>query len=230
MRNRRASPAVAVAYLRASTDDQRLTPEAQRRDIARWAERERIAVVAWHLDKGISGGSAIDARPGLLAALADLETHRAGTLVVAKRDRLARDVLYALLIEREAARAGARVVSADGLGNGDDPGARLQRGIVDLFAEHERALIRARTRAALAAKHARGEWTGKPRFGYRVAGDGVHVEPDPHEQAVIAAVRQRRAEGQTLRAIVADLAAAGYRSRAGTPFGLTQVAKLARGT
>ena len=46
MRTRPGNPKRAVAYLRVSTDEQRLGPEAQRAAIAAWAVREGITVVA----------------------------------------------------------------------------------------------------------------------------------------------------------------------------------------
>ena len=101
----------AVAYLRCSTDRQDLSPDAQRAAITTWAVREGVEVVAWHEDRGVSGGAELELRPGLTAAVADLAPKRAGLLVVAKRDRLARDVLTAALVERLCERAGARVVS-----------------------------------------------------------------------------------------------------------------------
>ena len=124
-----------------------------------------MQVVATHEDRGVSGGAEIDKRPGLIAALEALRTERAGILVVAKRDRLARDVLVAAMVERLCQREGARIQSADGTGNGDSPEAKLLRTMIDAFAAYERALIRARTRAALAAKKARGERVGGVPYG-----------------------------------------------------------------
>ncbi len=49
---RPGNPLIAVAYLRVSTDEQRLGPEAQRASIEAWAKREGVAVVAWHADAG----------------------------------------------------------------------------------------------------------------------------------------------------------------------------------
>ena len=80
----------AVGYLRVSTQDQHLGPEAQRATIETWAAREGVQVTAWHVDMGVSGATPIDARPGLVAALASLREHGAGILVVAKRDRICR--------------------------------------------------------------------------------------------------------------------------------------------
>ena len=217
----------AVGYLRVSTDDQALGPDAQRAAIEAWAKRSGVQVVAWHADLGVSGGAPVDKRPALLAALDALATHGAGVLVVAKRDRLARDVMAAAMVERLADRIGARIVSAAGEGtDGTDPASQLMRTMVDAFAQYERALIRARTKAALAVKSARGERVGCLPYGSSLAADGRTLEPCQAEQAVIATVRAARARGLTLRAIVSELEAAGLSSRSGRPFQKRQVERM----
>lgn len=214
-KRRKGDNSVAVAYVRVSTEDQKLGPEAQRAAIEAWAKQSGRTIVAWHTDTGISGGADLVDRPGLAAAVSDLRSHHAGVLVVAKRDPLARDVYVAATIERAVRAAGARVVGADGAGNGDAPADAFMRTMLDGAAEYERALIRARTRAGLQAKRARGERAGEVPYGFRLAFDGVHVEENPAEQAVIACVRQLRAAGLSLRAIVEECRLAGRLSRAG---------------
>jgi len=191
----------AVAYLRCSTSRQDLSPKAQRDAILDWAERHQVEVVAWFEDLGISGGTEIEKRPGLLEATEALRTKGVELLVVAKRDRLARDVLTAALVERLCERHGARIASADGTGNGNSPEEKLLRTMVDAFAAYERALIRARTRAALAAKKARGERVGGIPYGYRLGKDRVRLEEDPEEQTTVGRARELRARGLSLRAI-----------------------------
>ncbi|MCC6808243.1 MAG: recombinase family protein [Deltaproteobacteria bacterium] len=227
-RKSRANPKSAVAYLRVSTEEQRLGPEAQREAIERWAAAAGITIAAWHVDQGISGAAELDNRPALQAALDALTANGAGLLVVAKRDRLARDVVKAALIERLAEKAGARVVSAAGEGGDDmnDPAALMMRRIVDVFAEYERALIRARTRAALAAKRSRGERTGTVRFGYHLASNGRTLEVNAKEQATIARVLELREANVSVRGIVARLAAEGITGRAGKPLGKSTVQRL----
>jgi site-specific DNA recombinase len=56
-----------------------------------------------------------------------------------------------------AREAVAKVVTADGVAVEDTPEGMLLRGLMDLFAQYERAVIRARTRAALAVKRSKGE-------------------------------------------------------------------------
>ena len=222
-----ANPARVVGYVRVSTEEQRNGPEAQREALAAWCARNGAELVAVLEDRGVSGGAALDRRPGLLAALEALEEHGAGRLLVAKRDRLARDVMVAAMVERMAARVGAVVVAADGAGDGEGPEAMLMRRMVDAFAEYERALIRARTRAALASKRARGERTGCVPMGSRVAADGVHLEADPAEAEALALVRELRAEGLSIRAIAGALDARGVPARGGR-WHPTTVARLLR--
>ncbi|MCZ7684437.1 MAG: recombinase family protein [Sandaracinaceae bacterium] len=157
MKRRATDPTLAVLYLRVSTTDQNLGPDAQLATVERWACANGVRILATHGDHGVSGGASLDRRPGLLAALDALKEHGAGLLVVAKRDRLARDPIVAAMVEAAAARVGARIVSAAGEGDGDDPAAILMRRMVDAFAEYERHMIRARTKAALAVKRSRGE-------------------------------------------------------------------------
>jgi len=173
----------------------------------------------------VSGGLELDKRPGLLAALDALRSHNATVLLIAKRDRIARDVLIAAMVERLAERAGAQVVSADGSGNGDSPEALLMRNIVNAFSQYERALIRSRTRAALAVKRARQERTGVVPFGYKLAADGVHLEASGSEQVIIESVRQMRSEGLSIRAIAAKLNEQGIAAR-GSRWHATTVVRL----
>ncbi|HEY1954277.1 MAG TPA: recombinase family protein [Polyangiaceae bacterium] len=219
------SSKVAVAYIRVSKDEQKLGPEAQRAAIAAWATREGVSVAAWCVDAGVCSVTPVDGRPGLLSAIAALAEHGAGLLVVAKRDRIARDVVLAATVERVAADKGAAVVSASGEGNGSSPADQFMRTVIDGAAAYERGLIRARTKAALAAKAARGERVGQVPYGYRVAADAVRLEPIAAEQAIIAAARELAA-GRSLRKVAAELAARGVMSRTGRPFAASQIQRM----
>jgi DNA invertase Pin-like site-specific DNA recombinase len=227
-RTRIGNPAVAVAYIRVSTDDQKLGPEAQRAQIESFAAREGLTVAAWHCDQGVSGGSDLADRPALVAALADLRAFGAGVLLAAKRDRLARDVVIAATVERAAKAYGAKVLCADGTGNGDTAADAFMRTLLDGAAQYERALCRERTRAALAAKKARGERVGTVPYGFTAGPEGSLV-PHEAEQEVIACIRELRAAGLSLRAIEAELAKRGIVSRTGQhPLALPAIAKIAK--
>lgn len=223
----RTNVALAVAYIRVSTDEQSLGPKAQRNAIERWAKARGVTIAGWHEDRGVSGAAPLEKRPGLMAALATADAQAAGLIVVAKRDRLARDVVVAAMIERLAERQGARVTCADGSCDQDGPEGALMRGVVDVFAQYERAVIRARTKAALAQKKARAELVGSVPFGSRLASDGRTLEADADEQATIARIRQLRSEGLSLRAVVERLNADKVPCR-GAQWHLTTVARLLR--
>ena len=225
MPRRKTLAAVAVAYLRVSTDRQELGPEAQRAALEQWARASGTTIVRWFTDT-ISGAAELGERPALLEALEALRETRAATLVVARRDRLARDVAVAAAISRAVEQAGARVVSADGTANGEGAADGFLRTILDAAAAYERELIRARTKAALRAKKERGERVGRVPFGWSDPGDGRLV-PHEAEQEALRLVEQLRGQGLTLRAIVAALEERGVRGRSGRPLQLTQVARIA---
>jgi len=224
-RVRPGSALVAVSYIRASKEEQRLSPEAQRASIEAWATREGIHVAAWHVDH-VCSVTAVEERPALVKALAALREHGAGILLVAKRDRVARDVVVAATVDRAVASSGARVVSAAGEGNGDAPADQFMRGVIDCAAQYERGLIRARTKAALAAKSAKGERIGAVPYGFALAVDGVHLETDADEQAVIRRARELRAQGWSLREVAASLAHDGHVSRTRRSFDAKQIARM----
>lgn len=208
-----------------STEDQNLGPEAQRISIQRWCDQQGVVLAEVFDDHGVSGGAPIERREGLVACLNSLRAHGAGVVVVAKRDRLARDTMLAAMIERLAERSGARVLSADGVGNGDGPEAMLMRGLMDLFAQYERAIIRSRTKAALSVKRGKGERVGAVPLGSQVAGDGVHLVPDEAEGAVVHRIRDMRAVGMSVRCIADALNAASVPSR-GARWHPTTVARV----
>ena len=62
-------------------------------------------------------------------------------------------------------------------------------------------------------------------YGFRLANDGVHVEADPAEQAVLTEIRRLRETGMPLRKIATTLNHQGYRTRRGTSWRLESVAR-----
>lgn len=214
----------AIGYLRVSTEEQAasgLGLDAQRAALEATAARLGVELVAHHADEGLSGAKGVEDRPALLAAVGELE--RGDVLLVAKRDRLGRDPILVAMIERLVARRGARVVSAAGEGTeNDDPTSVLMRRIVDAFAEYERLVIGARTKAALKAKRAAGKRAGTVPFGFYADPDGTLHEHEG-EQEVIRAALEAKADGLSQRAIVAELKARGFVGRTGKPLGRSQV-------
>lgn len=130
------------------------------------------------------------------------------------------------LIERAVKESGARIVSADGVGNGDGAADAFLRAILDAAAAFERELIRARTRAAMAVKRAKGERSRKIPYGLALAEDGRHLVEDGVEQSVIARVKALRAEGHAVTRIAKALEALGIATRSGRPWHPQRVARM----
>jgi|TARA_R110000796_G_scaffold87844_1_gene189259 DNA invertase Pin-like site-specific DNA recombinase len=213
-----------IVYLRVSTDEQAqsgLGLEAQLAQCEAVASPDQVFT-----DDGYSGAKAD--RPALLAALAALG--KGDVLMVAKRDRLARDPMLMGWVEKECKKVGARVVSAAGEGTeNDDPTSILMRRMVDAFAEFERLQIGARTKAALGAKRARGEKTGGDvPYGFTVDSQG-QLSEDGNEQEALSIIRRLRGNGWTLQAICDELASRGIKTkRGGIKWQPKVVARLAK--
>jgi hypothetical protein len=130
------NPRLAVAYLRhAGTERSASWPE-QRTTIERWAALNGIDVAAWHRD-AVEGHGLAGVRPGFAAAIQDVERRGAGLLVVARRDRVAIDVVAEAISERLVERCGAHLVAADGDSESSAREMRLRFAILHALARHE---------------------------------------------------------------------------------------------
>src|SRR5437870_8541946 len=153
------STAPLITYIRVSTSAQGrsgLGIEAQRNALAHFALIEGYEIAREFIEVETGKGSdALDRRPQLKAALAAARKLRCH-VAVAKLDRLSRDVHF---ISGLMAHRVPFLVAE--LGPDVDP------FILHLFAalaEKERALISARTRAALRAAKERGVKLGSPKL------------------------------------------------------------------
>lgn len=147
------NPTSIVAYYRVSTKRQNLGLEAQRRTVESYAARVGASIVESFTEK--ESGKECD-RPGLNLALATARKHRA-LLVVAKADRLSRDIAYAAHI---VFHGGVDVLALDI--PEEAMGDALMFGVHFGLAQKEAAMISARTKAALAAKKEQGFKLGAP--------------------------------------------------------------------
>ena len=222
----------AVAYLRVSTEaqaDEGYGLDAQRAAIKAWARAGRHRVVAWLADEGVSGSNGVESREALPEALAQIEDAKAGALVVARLDRLARNLTVQEGILARVWSMDASIHAAD-LGeiardDPDDPMRTALRQMVGVFAQLERGMIAARLRAGRRQKAAQGGYAyGAPPFGWR-ADDGELVPIDA-EQSTIARIKELRTEGASLRAIAATLEAEGRPTRRGGHWQPTVLAKI----
>jgi len=180
-----------LGYVRVSTEEQA--------DSRAGLEAQRAAIIAecehrgWQLVRIIedAGYSAKDLkRPGIRAALEELERKGAQGLVVAKLDRLSRSMLDFTAVMAQAQKQGWALVALDCAVDTTTPAGEAMANVLATFAQFERRLIGQRTKEALAAKRAQGVRLGRPTT---------------MPAAVRERIRQERAAGKTLTAIAEAL-------------------------
>jgi DNA invertase Pin-like site-specific DNA recombinase len=204
-------PDPLIGYYRVSTDRQGksgLGLDAQRADIHRYAIASGGELIAEFVE--VESGR-LNSRPILAEAMAACKKHKA-TLVIAKLDRLARNVSFvSSILDSRVQFVACDAPHAD----------RTFLQILSVFAEHEARMISQRTKAALAAAKARGVILG--RHGKilaeqnRADADTFAWEMQPHIAAAVA-------DGAvTLKDVAHFLDRAGLRTREGAKWGPTNV-------
>jgi DNA invertase Pin-like site-specific DNA recombinase len=209
-----------VAYARVSTAEQGrsgLGLEAQEEAIRRFVREGDRLLAPTYVE--VESGKRID-RPELEKALRHAKL-TGSTLLVAKMDRLARNVAFV----SQLMEAGVDFVACD-----NPHATRLTMHILAAVDEDERRRISERTRAALAAAKARGKRLG----GFR----GVHVDPAKGLAArrdaasafsahVRPEIEELRAAGcVSLRAIASKLNERGIKTRRGGEWSAMQVGRV----
>jgi len=218
-----------VAYLRVSTDRQGrsgLGLDAQRKAVQDFIAARAGELVAEYVE--VESGK-VNERPQLAQAMA--EAKRTGaTLLIAKLDRLARNVAFiANLLE-----GGVEVAAAD------LPDAnRFVLHIMAALAEEEGRMISGRTRAALAAAKAKGTLLGwaiptrrdKAREASLQGVRATVAAADRHAANVLPVIREVRERGASLHQIAAELNERGLKTARGGRWYATTVRNvLARST
>ena len=212
-------PKKFVSYLRVSTDKQGrsgLGLEAQEAAVAAYVRSRDGDIVDRFVE--VESGKRND-RPELGNALAACRKQKA-TLVIAKLDRLARNVSFiANLMESSVDFIAVDMPSA----------TRLTIHILAAVAEHEREMISARTKAALQARKARGDRLGAPdpRIGSALGVSRLRARAVSDAENLMPVIESIRASGiVTLGGIAAALNARGIRSARGGAWHPATVARV----
>ena len=207
----------AIAYTRVSTASQGrsgLGLEAQQAALARFAEAEGFELLETFSEVETGKGSdALDRRPQLAEALKLAKRHKA-PIIVAKLDRLSRDVHFICGLMTHKTPFIVAELGADA-----DP---FMLHLYAALAEKERRLISQRTRDALAAKKAQGVKLG----GLNAKG----VRNREEAKARAEALRPLLAElaGLSARAIAAELNARGMATPNGARWQAETVIRVQR--
>ena len=220
--------AAVIGYLRVSTKGQGesgLGIEGQRTAIEGYAKQQGVTLVMAYTE--VESGKLAD-RPELARALSHARRIKA-TLVVAKLDRLARNVAFlSALMDSKVPFVAC-----------DNPHAnRLTLHILAAVAEAEARAISERTKAALAAYKARGGKLGAAlpqcrnltqaarKRGAQCAGLAVAKAASEAYADLAPMMGEMRGRGMTLYGIAGELNAQGHTTRRGRPWNPVQVARV----
>jgi DNA invertase Pin-like site-specific DNA recombinase len=217
-----------ISYIRVSTREQGasgLGLEGQQAAVSAYAASVGGEILREYRE--VESGKRTD-RPELAKALAHAKRARA-TLVIAKLDRLARNVHFL----SGMMESGVDFVACD------NPNAnRLTLHILAAVAEDEARRIAERTRAALAAYKARGGTLGGARpehpgltrearlEGTRAAALAATMGKRSAYEDLLPEVVGMREQGLSLRAIARRLDEDGYTTRQGKPWNPQQVSRV----
>jgi DNA invertase Pin-like site-specific DNA recombinase len=213
-----------IGYVRVSTSGQGasgLGIEAQQTAIVGFAGHKGAELIACYTE--VESGRKSD-RPQLAAALAHAKRSKA-TLVVAKLDRLGRNVAFlSALMEAKVDFVAV-----------DNPAAnKLTLHILAAVAEAEAEAISARTKAALAAYKARGGKLGTAsnltdearQRGAVAAAEARRRKADEAYADLLPTVAKLRTDGLTQVQIADELNRLGHTTRRGKPWNQVQVRRV----
>lgn len=217
----------AVGYIRVSTVGQAtegISLEAQEIKIRMYAELNDMELVDVFIDAGLSGKS-ISGRPGIQSVLELVKAKKVDDVIIYKLDRLCRNLKEACEISELMKKKCVALHSiCEKIDTGSATG-KLFFQIINAMAEWERGIVSERTTFALQTKKQQGKRVSKDaEFGFMFEGD--RVIPNADEQAVIGRILALRADNQSLRGIVSQIASEGFRNRNGNEFQLTSVRRI----
>lgn len=202
-----------IAYYRVSTQRQGqsgLGLEAQKAEVARFTQGHELLAEFTEIESGRNNH-----RPQLNEAI-NLCLEHSATLVIAKLDRLSRNVLFIETLKNK----GVKFVCCD------MPEANeFIIGVMAQLAQYERKLISDRTKAALKAYKDRGGKLGGSTPEHCNAMRAAK-KPVKHDEHLIYIIRAEREKNTPFKAIADKLNSLGHRTNRSKPHTATSVFRI----
>lgn len=207
-----------VSYLRVSTVGQGqsgLGLEAQREAVNQYVMSQRGEIHGEHVEVETGkGANALKKRPKLQEAINQAKKKKA-TLIVAKLDRLARNVYFiSSLMESKVPFVCADMPEAN----------QLTIHILAAMGQHEAKMISARTKAALAAAKARGVVLGNPQID--LINRPRRADAQVFAEGLRSTIEAFQAAGLTQRDMIGALNGAGVTTARGGQWSLVQLQRV----
>lgn len=196
-----------VAYLRVSTEEQtkddRYGLDSQRAQIEKYCADNDIEIrdEDWYVEAGVSGK--VRNRPEFNRILStEVQNPPIECVVVAKADRISRDVTTYYVYKDLLARKNIEIVSVkEDWGSQDKITATILEGFMAIMADVERETIALRTAGGRRMKAKQGGYAGgNAPFGYKIV-DGA-LEVNEEEAKVVRFIFAKHKEGMSNNGIV----------------------------
>ena len=220
--------AKAVAYFRTSSatnvGPEKDSLKRQRAAVQDFAKSAGYEIVEEFYDAAVSGADDINERPGFAAMLQRLLGNGVRTIIVDTASRFARDLIVQETGWRYLRDADVTLIAADSPDSflDETPTAVLIRQVLGAVAQFEKQALVAKLRKARERKKAE---TGKCGGRKSVA----EASPETVALAKKLARYPVNSRKRSLRDVAAELAAAGYVTSKGTPYGAAAVARMIGG-
>lgn len=217
----------AIGYIRVSTDKQAETGfslDNQKNRIIAYCQFKGINLREVIEDAGISGGKNRD-RPGFMRILSMVEAQEIGAVVIYSIERISRDMLTLLALERMLNEYDVELHTLDGLIDTSTPNGFINYAMRAFLGEMERRQIRFRVKSVMQSKKANGDIVGAVPYGF--TRDGDSLIPNAEEQVIVDRVNKMFfEEGLSLIRISDRLNIEGVVSRNNRKFDTTQIKRM----
>lgn len=218
-----------IGYIRVSTENQvgedKFGLDVQRREITQYCEANGLNLIDIIEDAAFSGADT--ERPGIHEILSRSAEGEFTAVVVAKLDRLSRDLFFQMFIDKELRKSDVRVISVAEPFNSDDPMTQLMRQMVGAFAEYERHMIKSRMTGGRKQKASQGGYAGGGvPLGYVTVRGTGKIAVDEDKVATVREIFALRAAGLSMPKICDELNANGHTTREGKRFSAMTVKRV----
>jgi DNA invertase Pin-like site-specific DNA recombinase len=175
-----------------------------------------LEIVHEYYDAAVSGADPVDSRPGFSEMIAYMLGNGARTIIVENASRFARDLIVQETGYQMLKTRGIELIAADAPDSflSDTPTAALIRQILGAVAQFDKTTLVNKLRGARERKRrATGRCEGRNDW-------------KPAPEAAVQAARDAHSRGLKLRGISAELAARGFVSGSGKPYGAQSIALM----
>jgi site-specific DNA recombinase len=221
--------AKAIGYIRVSTEEQAregVSLDNQKARIEQYCTYRSFSLLDIIADAGISGGKN-KTRPGFIELLDRIEAGQAEVIVLYSLERLSRDMLTLLALEKLLDEKNIELHTVEGQVDTSSPDGWLNFAMKAFLGEMERRQVKYQTKRAMEFKKNQGAIVGSIPYGYKKNGHGL--EENPQEQIVIRAVNDLYKDSSRLVDVCRFLKEANIKARNGRNFSPQQVKRLITG-